>query len=211
MKALIVSGGKAPSIKLLKDELIKCNLIICADKGAECLIRYGIYPDILLGDFDSINEDILNNLKNKNVNIVKFCSEKDFTDTEAAVEKAIESGADQIVLLGCTGSRLDHVLGNIGMLLKCLNLGVKATIKDENNEIFLIDKPTKIYGKKGDVFSLLAYSCDVENLTIIGAKYPLKNYNLKIGSAIGVSNEFIEEEVILNFTKGTLLVAFSKD
>lgn len=211
MKALIISGGKAPSLELVREEISKCDLLICADKGAECLIKYGIYPDILLGDFDSINEDTLNDFKNKKVDIVKFCSEKDFTDTEAAVEKAIENGASKIVMLGCTGSRLDHVLGNIGMLLKCLNLGVKATIKDENNEIFLINKPTKIKGKKGNIFSLLSYSSDVENLTIIGGKYPLNNYHLEVGNAIGVSNEFVEEEVTLNFTKGTLLVIFSKD
>ena len=59
MNVLIIAGGNPPSSELLKSEIAKCNYIICADKGAECLYYNNIIPDYLLGDFDSIDKNIL--------------------------------------------------------------------------------------------------------------------------------------------------------
>ncbi|QGU95247.1 thiamine diphosphokinase [Clostridium bovifaecis] len=211
MKAVIVSGGTPPSYELIKQELQDSSCLICADSGANCLYKYNISPDIIVGDLDSIHEDALNCFRNKNTNILKYPREKDCTDTEIALDKAIELGANEIVLLGSTGSRIDHLLGNIGMLLKCLKLDVSATIKDEHNSIRVINKPIKVKGNIGNTFSLISYYEDVENLSISGAKYPLNNHYLEVGSALGISNEFLEKEVNITFTKGVLMVIFSKD
>lgn len=211
MKAVIVSGGDKPSYYLINNEMKDASYLICADSGANCLYKYNICPHILLGDFDSIDEKVFNYFNTRVKNVVKYSPEKDYTDTEIAIEKAIELGCDEITLLGCTGTRIDHLMGNIGMLLKCLRKNVKATIKDNNNEIIIIDKPTTIYGEKGKKFSLSAYYENVENLSIIGAKYPLNNFYLEIGDPITVSNEFCDEEVKLEFNKGKLLLIYAQD
>lgn len=211
MKAVIVSGGTPPSYGLIKQELRDSSCLICADSGANCLYKYNIYPDVIVGDLDSIHENALKYFECKNTNILKYPREKDCTDTEIALDKAIELGANEIVLLGNTGSRIDHLLGNLGMLLKCLKLDINAIIKDEHNSISISNKPIKIKGNIGDTFSLISYYENVENLSIMGAKYPLNNHYLEIGSALGISNEFLEEEVDITFTKGVLIVIFSKD
>lgn len=211
MKIVIVSGGNSPSYTLIKKELRESKYLIAADSGANALFKYDIFPDYIIGDLDSIKTVALNYYKNRNVSIIEYPPEKDYTDTEIAVNKAIELGATEIVLLGCTGSRVDHLFGNIGMLLKCLKLGVACFIKDDNNTIFLTEKSIKIRGNLGKTFSVIPYSEEIKDLTIIGAKYPLENYKLKIGSALGISNVFDEEEIKVEFKSGRLIIIYPTD
>ncbi|HCQ89985.1 MAG TPA: thiamine diphosphokinase, partial [Clostridium sp.] len=143
-----ISGGKAPSEEILNIYIEKGYEIIAADSGANCLYKYRIIPKILLGDFDSIDKEVLNYFKDK-TEILTVPSEKDFTDTELALNMAIDLKAEDIVFLGCTGSRMDHFLGNLCVLYKALEKNIKASIVDENNSITMINTPTIIRGKKG--------------------------------------------------------------
>ncbi|MCJ7690658.1 MAG: thiamine diphosphokinase [Clostridiaceae bacterium] len=211
MKVIIVSGGIPPSRELLTKEIIEGAFIIAADSGANCLYDYNITPNLLLGDFDSIHKNVLNYFKKNNCIIDIYPTEKDFTDTEIAVRKAISMKPSKIVLLGCTGSRIDHLLGNIGMLKICLENSVNAYIVDENNDIRLSNTSTSLNGVVGRIFSVQAYGDEVIGLTIAGAKYPLNNYNLKIGESISISNEFVSSNVQLNFKSGTLMIILSCD
>lgn len=211
MKVIIISGGNPPSKELLTKEMDDGAFLIGADSGANCLFRYNIKPDLLVGDFDSIDKKILYHFKNNNCRIDTYPTEKDFTDTEIAVQKALSMKPNKIVLMGCTGSRVDHLLGNIGMLKNCLENGVDACIVDQNNYIRLTDASTSLKGTVGQTFSLQAYGDEVIGLTIEGAKYPLTNYNLKIGQSITISNEFVLPLVNIKFKAGILMVILSKD
>lgn len=211
MKAVIISGGRAPSLELVKSELINCSLLICGDSGANCLKEYKIEPNYLIGDFDSVKPNVLEYFKSKNCIIENYPEDKDFTDTYLCMEKALSNGADEIALLGCTGTRIDHILGNIGLLLKCLKNGAKAYIKDDNNTIFIIDKPIVLRKTHAKYFSVYAYSEVVECLTIKNAKFPLTKYNLSIGDPLTISNEFVDGDIIIEFKSGLLLVMICKD
>ncbi|KAA8677051.1 thiamine diphosphokinase [Clostridium sp. MT-14] len=211
MRVVIVSGGNAPSEKLIKEELYGDSILICADSGANCLYRYNIVPMYLMGDFDSIDEEPLKFFREKNCIIEKYPKAKNCTDTEIVIDKALSLRADEIVLLGVTGSRVDHLLGNLGMLLKCNSKGIRAFIKDEHNTIELISKPVTIKGREGETFSLHAYCDIVRNLSIIGARYKLDNYDLKLGDGRTISNEFLNRSVSIIFDSGKLLLMKSRD
>lgn len=211
MKTLIICGGQPPSKQLLDEELKSSNFIICADKGGEVLYHYGIKPNLLLGDFDSINEKALDYYKEQNIIVDKFPSEKDYTDSYLALEKAIEFGSDEVVFLGCTGDRVDHMLGNIGLLLHSLKHGIDCYIRDDKNLIKLINKPKTIRANGYKFFSLVSYGGTVHGITLKGAKYPLINYNISLGETIGISNEFKDEEVEIYFKEGLLLVIQSNE
>lgn len=211
MKVIIISGGKPPSKELLLQEVTVDTFLIAADSGANCLYQYNIAPDLLLGDFDSIDKKVLDYFKKSNCDIDIYPTEKDFTDTEVAVKKALSMKPNEIVFLGCTGSRVDHLLGNIGMLKTCMQNGVNSCIKDENNNIRLTSASTSLKGTAGQIFSLQAYGDEVIGLTIEGAKYSLNNYNLKIGESITISNEFAGNIVNLKFKSGTLMIILSSD
>ena len=211
MKVVIISGGKEPSKKLLMDELKSCDFLICADSGANCLYKYRTKPNILLGDFDSISKEAFEYFKNNCINVFKYPKEKDFTDTELALSEALKLDVNEVVFLGCTGTRLDHLFGNMGLLLRCNKRGIKACIKDDNNTIFIIDKTSVLEGKKGEMFSIQAYMNEVKNLSIEGAKYPLLDYNLKFGDPRTISNEFLDVSVKITFEKGYVIVFKSRD
>ncbi|MHC1721268.1 MAG: thiamine diphosphokinase [Clostridiaceae bacterium] len=211
MKTVILSGGKAPSLKLLESELRDASNLIGVDSGGNFLRESGIVPDYLVGDFDSIEIESLEYFKDTKCRILEYPKDKDFTDTELALELAVRLESNQIVFLGSTGTRLDHVLGNMGLLKTCVKNGIEAFIKDENNSIMMTDKPLTINAEPGTTFSLQAFSGAVENLTLSNARYPLNNYKLEIGDPLTISNKFLENTVDIMFTKGLLMIMYSRD
>lgn len=211
MKVLIVSGGRAPSENLLLEYVKYVDVIIGADRGCETLLKYNVIPTYILGDFDSASKETIEKLEEMDICKFKYKKEKDCTDTELAFNLALEKGATEIVMLGVTGTRYDHSLANIGLLLKALELNVLAKIVDDNNKIYLINKSIELVGNYGDIISFQAYFKNIKALNIKGAKYELKNYDLKIGEAITTSNEFLDKKIEISFEDGILMVLHTKD
>ena len=118
VNTLIISGGNISSDFAL-DFMEKQNIdyIIAADRGLAFARRYGIRPDLIVGDFDSVSREIIEGYRREGkVPIRTYNPVKDDTDTQIALEKALEAGSSRIWILGGTGTRLDHVLGNICIL-----------------------------------------------------------------------------------------------
>jgi len=211
MKTVIVSGGRAPSRELLEKELEDATALICVDSGGNCLMELGIEPDYLVGDFDSIRREALDYIRGTKCSILEYPKDKDFTDTELALELAMRLDSNSIVFLGSTGTRLDHVIGNLGLLRACVQNGIDAFLKDDNNSIMITDKPLTLKAEPGTTFSLQAFGGTVENLTIIGARFPLSGYRLEIGDPLTISNRFLDSDVEVEFTEGLLMVMYSRD
>ena len=211
MKAVIISGGKEPSKDILFREIQDADIIIGADKGCEVLYKYDITPDYILGDFDSANDEIINSIEERAKKKITYKREKDYTDTEIAYNLAVEKGANEIILLGATGTRYDHSLSNLGLMLRGLKSSIKVKVIDDNNFIFLTDKSITLQGNKGDIISFQAYCDEIKNFNISGAKYNLSNYTLKLGDGITTSNEFLDEDIRVNFDNGILMILYTKD
>lgn len=211
MRAIIVSGGNPPSKELLLSHIKEDDFIIGVDKGCNCLAEYNIMPNLILGDFDSAKKEIIDSFINKGVKSERFRPDKDYTDTDLGYEKAKENGATDILLFGATGTRLDHMLGNIGIMLKSLKENIKLNIIDDNNEITLIDKPTTFQGTYGDLLSFHAISDVVKNVNITGAKYTLENYDMTLFEPRAICNEFIDKDITISFTEGKVLVIRPRD
>ena len=212
MKVLIVGGGNEPSGKLLEDYSKKVDKIIGVDRGCSYLLKNNIYPHYIVGDFDSINRDDIKKLEIDSIKKFKYNCEKDSTDSDIAMEIALKLEFAEIYMMAMTGSRLDHSFANLGLLSKANSAGAKAYIINETNKIYLLEESSKI--KKDNSYryiSFLAYCDKVENFNIKNAKYDLENYTLYLGDNRTVSNEFLEEDIEVKFTKGKILVIFSKD
>ena len=211
MNALIVSGGNAPSEKLLKKYLSLCDFVIGADKGNECLIKYDIKPDLSLGDFDSIDKEVLDTVDSSGAQVLKFPPEKDYTDTEIAVMEALKRGAKKIYLLGGTGTRVDHTLGNIGLILTTKKKGAQLIMVDDNNEFYLAQSNMEIKGTYGNNISFHALSDTVRNFKIQGAKYNLDGYDMNLLDPRAICNEFVDTPIKISFDSGELLIIHSND
>lgn len=212
IKTLIVTGGKI-NIKFLREYLVKNSFqnIIAVDKGLEILAKLNILPNYIIGDFDSVNKNILKKyLNKKQVQIYKFESEKDYTDTNLAIKLAIKLKSKEIIILGAIGTRIDHTIANVSMLCETLNKNIDTKIIDEYNKIQIINKKLEIK-KEYRYLSILPLTNKVEGITLKGFKYKLDNYTLEIGSTIGISNEQIETKAAIEIEKGILIVIQSKD
>ncbi len=211
----IVSGGKiedAFATAVLQGTVEKT--VIAADSGMEFLRRNQIVPQVIIGDFDSVSSETLEWFQAKNHIIWhKLNPVKDDTDTEFALRLAISMGAECITVLGGTGSRLDHVLGNIELLGIGLELGVEIELLDANNRIRMTDHGMVLKKEEqfGKYVSLIPYTAQVEHLYLAGFKYPLADYCLKGFCSIGVSNEITEEQAEITFENGILIVIESRD
>lgn len=153
MNTLIISGGninKEFLQKILKEN--EYDKIIAADKGLEILNEINVKPDYIIGDFDSVNKEILEQYKNIPITYLK--PEKDFTDTHMALKYAIEHRATKTTIVGAIGTRFDHSIANIHILKEALENNVEAEIIDENNKIKLVNKEIKI--KKEDDYKYVS-------------------------------------------------------
>lgn len=211
----IISGGMIEdsfASSVIAEE--KPDVIIAADSGMEFLYRNQIKPQVIVGDFDSVKKEILEFYKKQpQIQFVELNPMKDDTDTESAVRLAISMGAEKITLLGATGSRLDHVLGNIELLGIGLMADVPIEMLDAHNRVCMIQhgitkKRENLFGR---YISLIPYTKEVEHLTLKGFKYPLTDACLKGFCSLGISNEIVEEEAEITFERGILLVIESKD
>ena len=192
----------------------KSATIIAADSGMEFLYRKGIIPDVIVGDFDSVHAEALAYFKEQpGIHFHELVPEKDDTDTESAIRLAISMGAEEITLLGGTGSRMDHVLGNIELLGIGMQVGVPITILDSHNRIRMVRQSMVLRRDEqfGKYVSLIPYTEQVEHVYLRGFKYSLEDYCLRGFCSIGISNEIVEEEAEIVFDGGILLVIESKD
>jgi thiamine pyrophosphokinase len=211
LNVAIVTGGTAPSEKLLRNYLDKVDFIIAADRGSECLYNYGIVPDLLLGDFDSVKKEILDNVKLQIKEVLEFPPEKDYTDTEIAIIEAIKRGAKKIYLFGAIGSRMDHTLGNIGLILTTKKRGATLEIIDDNNRLYLGENKMKLFGEYGENISFHALCDKVKNFKISGAKYNLETYDISLLDPRAICNEFVDTPIEISYEEGELLILHSID
>ncbi len=215
METLIIAGGNINFEMLLKYRKIgKKQNIIAVDKGLEALFQLDILPDHVVGDFDSIDKEILKKYqKNSQIIFHEYRPEKDNTDTDMALKLAIELKSSHITVIGALGKRMDHAISNIHILKDALKAKIPCQIVDEYNKIYLI-KDNILLNKKetyGKYISLIPLTTTVEGVTLKGFKYLLQNATFVIGESLGVSNELIEEIGYIEIKKGIFIVIESKD
>jgi thiamine pyrophosphokinase len=186
---------------------------IGVDRGAGYLLSDGIIPDAIFGDFDSISQKDLAELKEKVDNIFIFPPEKDDTDLELALKWALDQAPKKIIIHCVTGGRLDHEYGSINVLVKYSNEDIDISIVDEVNEISVLKEGSYLFGKSTQYkyISFFSFGNEVKNLTLEGFKYPLSNHTLHVGSSLCVSNEIISANGTISFSSGIILVIRSKD
>ena len=214
MITFILAGGSM-SLPFLEEQLKSYpdHVVIAADRGLESCEALGITPDFVIGDFDSLDPKVKERFVAGQERVTELNPIKDDTDTEAALHLAFEKTAGDIFILGGTGTRLDHVLGNISILAQGLCHGRRVLLLDEYNRIRLADAPFSIKKSEqyGKYVSLLPLTTEVSGLTLEGMAYPLHKYTLRSDTSIGISNEILDEEARISFEQGILIVVESRD
>ena len=214
-RTVIVSGGmveKDFALPILKSE--DTEFIIGVDSGLKFLYDNEIKPDYIVGDFDSAPRSLVIYYREElNVPVREFNPVKDASDTEIALRLCIGLNRKEIWILGATGNRIDHMWANVQCLQIALDAGADARIVDSHNQIRLLDKGITLKREEafGKYFSLFPLELPVDDLSITGAKYPLKDHFMKPDDSLCVSNEFAEDEVDISFAFGKVILMETRD
>lgn len=216
-KALIVTGGKL-DLAFARSFLNEHHFdkVIAVDAGLAAVDALGLVPDYVVGDFDTADAELIAAYK-KLPHIVweVHKPEKDETDTELARSCAVALGCGEIVFLGATGGRLDHLLGNLHALYDCMQRGIMASIVDTQNKVYLLDEGKTFYRDRqwGTYVSFLPYTQEVHGITLRGFAYPLTQKDIRRGEEVGlcISNEVVADRAELQFEDGVLICVESHD
>lgn len=205
MKVVIFAGGGLEDGYFVQDAITQAQYIIAADSGAETASDFHILPHIVVGDFDSLLKKQVATLKEKRVEMISSFKEKDETDTQLAIQTAINKGATQIAILGGTKeNRLDHVFANVG--LTRFSQSIPIHFINGNQKIWIEKGPKKVLleGHKNDLLSLIPVTEVVTHIQTKGLMYPLLDEPLLMGESRGISNVFAQGSVVISFENGML-------
>ncbi len=206
---LIVGNGGRNTKEFLRALASKFDLVVGVDGGIESLYNAKVTINAAIGDFDSLRDKSMLN-KLEAAEIITLLEEKDFSDSELAIEYALKKGFASFTFSQMLGGRADHLLFNISLLIRLEKLGKQAKIIEESQEVYVTRTSIKINVQKGDLISLFPAYINVAGVSTKGLKYPLKGKTLRFGSTLPLSNIAIKEKVEISVKRGILLILVEK-
>lgn len=188
------------------------DFIICADGGAEYARQLGLTPDLIIGDLDSISAQTLQAMQKKGVGIRRYPQAKDQTDLELALDEGIRHAEKEILVLTAFGGRVDQFLANVFVLVRYLRKGIRLSIADGKQKIWLVQGPDEmtLTGDVDDTFSVIPLGAKVTGVDLSGLAWPLENAVLEMGTTRAVSNKFKSMTAKVKIKSGTALVVHIK-
>jgi thiamine pyrophosphokinase len=206
VKAVVVGDGEPGALDAR--HLADADLIVAADGGAGWLAARGVTPHVVVGDLDSIEASLLHALEADGVTIERHPADKDESDAQLAVARAVASGARRVIVLGVLGGqRLDHELSNLLMLTDPAWKSVDLRIVRDDTSVRAVSDggPLVLDGASGDIVTLLPIG-DADGVTTDGLAYPLAGDTLRMGQSRGLSNVIASAPASVRLLAGTLLV-----
>ncbi len=203
--AVVVADAPVGDLQPFRELLHQANLIITADGGARHVLQLNLLPQLAVGDFDSLEGELLERLQAAHVPIERHPAHKDETDLELALLAAIEHGATQVFVLAALGGRPDQHLANLQLLTHPALAHADVRLLQDDWEVFVIRSHAQIMGTPGDTVSLLPMTDEVQGIVTHGLYYPLQHEALRLGPARGVSNVLLGHEAKISVEAGLLL------
>ncbi|MDD5889550.1 MAG: thiamine diphosphokinase [Ruminococcus sp.] len=202
MRCVIISGSPDTNVEEIKSLCTSDDFIVCADSGYSFAKKAGLSPNLIIGDFDSLKEELP-----QNTEVVKLNTHKDDTDTEHCVMECIRRGYKDFLLLGSIGGRTDHTFANIATLAFLSEYNYNGIARNNGEEIRILKEGSyEMNNKKGLIFSVFPYGCESVNVTYKGAEYMLNNKTLTYNVSRGISNVFVDDEAEITINRGRAIL-----
>lgn len=181
------------------------DMVIAADGGANLCAAWGWPVHQVVGDMDSVDEAIARTLRAQGVPFHAYPVEKDETDLEIALQAALAANPDEIFIAGALGARIDHTLGNLGLLALPALAQVPTCIIDGGQTIWLVRNLLTVRGEPGDTLSLIPFGGDACGVNASGVRWPLCEANLPLGPSLSISNRLTATQAEIRVRAGALL------
>jgi thiamine pyrophosphokinase len=211
MAIVIVAGGELTAEDL--QHIRSTDRVIAVDGGAKGLLQAGMHPQLVVGDFDTLTEDEQQQLQEWQIPFRRLPTEKDLTDTQYAIELALQEQGPLVLLGFCGGARLDHALANLYLLEAIHREGRAATLYYRQNRLRYYKGPAKIplLCESYTYVSVIPVSDKLEGVSNKGLKYPLQDAILYRFDSRGVSNEWIQQQAEITFQRGSCFIVESRE
>lgn len=205
-RIVIFANGELPDIDKARQLLRTDDTVICADGGTRHALALGIRPHLIIGDLDSANEGTLEQYRDAGVEIRSYSHDKNETDLELAIHRAIELKPDRILIVAALGGRLDQTLANITLLTDLRLSAFDVRLDDGVEEVLLCRDRVEVHGGTGDILSLIPWQGTVTEVQTTDLKWPLRRETLYPDKTRGVSNEMTGKTASVSIGSGLLLV-----
>ena len=207
LRTVIFANGKMSDPAQARAQVKKGDLLIAADGGALHCLELNLVPDLVIGDFDSLQQEDLEILESRGAEIIRYPARKDYTDLELALQHAVQRGAENILVIAALGARWDQTLANLLLPAASLLQDTRVSLIDGPQEIHLVRGPERLElaGKQGDTVSLIPLGSSADKVTTQGLEYPLNGETLDFGSTRGISNVMLGESASIELQQGLLL------
>jgi thiamine pyrophosphokinase len=205
-RIIIFANGELPDLDKARTLMQKDDHIICADGGTRHALVLDVQPDLIIGDMDSAEKVQLKKLREANVSIELFTHDKNETDLELALHRAIELNPAQIIIIAGLGGRLDQTLANITLLTDPRLAAFDVRLDDGIEEIFVCRDQVQVHGRSGDLVSLIPWGGAVTGVHTMNLKWPLHKETLYPDKTRGISNEMLGDTASISIGPGLLLV-----
>ncbi len=206
MTGVVITGGRSPEYKFIRKYLEKADIIVAADSGVDTAFNYNIKPDFAIGDMDSIQDiGLLDRITEKNV--MRYGKDKDYTDTELALDYLGKNRCDKRIIIGGGGGRLDHLLALYTLFSRKESPSIWVT---ENEIIYLVEGNFSIDILENTIVSLFPVGKNPCRMKSFGLKWELNNLEWKVGNS-GVSNVATGKTVKINMESGKLIMILPLD
>jgi thiamine pyrophosphokinase len=205
-RAIIFANGELPDINKASLLIRNGDYIICADGGTRHTSALNIKPDLIIGDLDSAEQAALQKFRDDGVSIEFYPRDKNETDLELAINRALEVNPNQIVIIAALGGRLDQTLANITLLADSRLSSFDVRLDDGVEEIFLCRDQVQVRGRSGDIVSLIPWQGAVSEIQTKNLKWALNKETLYPDKTRGISNEMNRDIASVSIGSGLLLI-----
>jgi len=205
-RIVIFANGQLPNIDKAHPVLKDDDYIICADGGTRHALALNVKPNLIIGDMDSAEKEQLQKFKEDDVAIELFPHNKNETDLELALNRAIELGPKEIIVIAALGGRLDQTLANISLLADPRLLVINVRLDDGVEEIFFCRDQAQVRGRSGDLVSLIPWQDAVSDVRTENLKWTLNKETLYLAKTRGISNEMLGDKASISIGSGLLLI-----
>jgi thiamine pyrophosphokinase len=207
MRAVVFVNGEVRDYTALARWLRPGDHLIGADGGTRHILALNLMPDAVVGDLDSLEPATVTKLIAQGVDVERYPVAKDQTDLELAIERGLRAGANEILLLGALGGRLDQTVANL-LILAQRNWPVPLRLAEGNQlaQVLRSGETLALQAAPGSTVSAIPLSAAVTGITYAGLEYPLHDATLTIGSTRGVSNAVVSSPATITIRDGVLLV-----
>jgi thiamine pyrophosphokinase len=207
VRAAIFLNGSSDSVGLIRRVAGRAELVVAADGGARYALEAGVVPDLVVGDMDSLGEDLALEVERRGASLERHPARKDKMDGQLAVLAARERGASAADLLCAVGGRLGALIAVPHILLAAERIGLRSTVVADQGRMFVIEAGSRtLQGDPQDSISIFPFSGLATGVTLEGMEYPLEIASLESGDTLGFHNELIGRRASVSVEEGALLV-----